>query len=246
MFPFVKKTVSALFISAFLTSTPVFADIVISGTRIIYDANKKDVSVRLENKGNRPLLVQNWLDTGDDNADPSQIKVPFASTPPVSRIEPKRGQTVKIAYTSATPLPSDRESVFWFNVLEVPPKANTKAGENNNMLQLAFRTRIKLFYRPNNLQGQPFEAPAKIKWQMTSQQGKVFIQANNPTAYYVSFNQVSLDANGKKYSVDASMVAPFGQTEFAVKNLSNSVSTGKIIYQAISDFGGMIDGSASL
>lgn len=114
------------------------------------------------------------------------------------------------------------------------------------MLQLAFRTRIKLFYRPSNLQGQPFEAPAKIKWQMASQQGKVFIQANNPTAYYVSFNQVSLDANGKKYSVEASMVAPFGQTEFAVKNLSNSVSTGKIIYQAISDFGGMIDGSASL
>lgn len=82
MFPFVKKTVSALFISALLTSAPVFADIVISGTRIIYDANKKDVSVRLENKGNRPLLVQNWLDTGNDNADPSQIKVPFASTPP--------------------------------------------------------------------------------------------------------------------------------------------------------------------
>ncbi|EIT3897949.1 TPA: fimbrial chaperone [Escherichia coli] len=245
MFPFVKTTVSALFISALLTSAPVFADIVISGTRIIYDANKKDVSVRLENKGNRPLLVQNWLDTGDDNADPSQIKVPFASTPPVSRIEPKRGQTIKIAYTSATPLSSDRESVFWFNVLEVPPKiSNTPT--DNNMLQLAFRTRIKLFYRPSGLQGQSFEAPTKIKWQVISQQGKAFIQANNPTPYYVSFNQISLDANGRKYSVEASMVAPFAQAEFAVKGLSNSVSTGKITYQAISDFGGMIDGSASL
>ncbi|MBD7971480.1 fimbrial chaperone [Escherichia whittamii] len=246
MFPFVKKTVSTLFISALLTSAPVFADIVISGTRIIYDSNKKDVSVRLENKGNRPLLVQNWLDTGDDNADPSQIKVPFASTPPVSRIEPKRGQTIKIAYTSATPLPSDRESVFWFNVLEVPPKISNNTSENNNMLQLAFRTRIKLFYRPSGLQGESFEAPTKIKWQVTSQQGKAFVQANNPTAYYVSFNQISLDANGKKYSVEASMVAPFGQAEFAVKGLNNSVSTGKITYQAISDFGGMIDGSASL
>lgn len=245
MFPFVKTTVSALFISALLTSAPVFADIVISGTRIIYDANKKDVSVRLENKGNRPLLVQNWLDTGDDNADPSQIKVPFASTPPVSRIEPKRGQTIKIAYTSATPLSSDRESVFWFNVLEVPPKiSNTPT--DNNMLQLAFCTRIKLFYRPSGLQGQSFEAPTKIKWQVISQQGKAFIQANNPTPYYVSFNQISLDANGRKYSVEASMVAPFAQAEFAVKGLSNSVSTGKITYQAISDFGGMIDGSASL
>lgn len=241
-----QKTIFTLAISSLFISSTTLADIVISGTRVVYDANKKDVSVRLENKGNRPLLVQNWLDNGDDNADPSQIKVPFASTPPVSRIEPKRGQTVKIAYTSATPLPGDRESVFWFNVLEVPPKASNKTGENNNMLQLAFRTRIKLFYRPSGLQGQPFESPAKVKWQVTSQQGKAVIQASNPTPYYVSFNQVSLDANGRKYSVDASMVAPFGQAEFAIKDLNNSVSSGKITYQAISDFGGMIDGTASL
>lgn len=91
MFPIIKKTVSALFISTLLTSAPAFADIIISGTRIIYNADKKDVNVRLENKGNRPLLIQNWLDTGDDNADPSQIKVPFTSTPPVSRIESKEG-----------------------------------------------------------------------------------------------------------------------------------------------------------
>lgn len=122
MFPFVRKTVSTLFISTLLASAPVFADIIISGTRIIYIADKKDVNVRLENKGNRPLLIQNWLDTGDDNADPSQIKVPFTSTPPVSRIEPKRGQTVKVMFTGTTQLPADRESVFWFNVLEVPPK----------------------------------------------------------------------------------------------------------------------------
>lgn len=241
-----QKTIFTLAISSLFISSTALADIVISGTRIVYDANKKDVSVRLENKGNRPLLVQNWLDNGDDNADPSQIKVPFASTPPVSRIEPKRGQTVKIAYTSATPLPGDRESVFWFNVLEVPPKVSNKVGENNNMLQLAFRTRIKLFYRPSGLQGQPFESPAKVKWQVTSQQGKAVVQASNPTAYYVSFNQVSLDANGRKYSVDASMVPPFGQAQFAVKDLNSSVSSGKITYQAISDFGGMIDGTASL
>ncbi|CAM8375093.1 hypothetical protein ESCOCP333M_13845 [Escherichia coli] len=60
MFPIIKKTVSALFISTLLTSAPAFADIIISGTRIIYNADKKDVNVRLENKGNRPLLIQNW------------------------------------------------------------------------------------------------------------------------------------------------------------------------------------------
>lgn len=62
MFPIIKKTVSALFISTLLTSAPAFADIIISGTRIIYNADKKDVNVRLENKGNRPLLIKTgWI-----------------------------------------------------------------------------------------------------------------------------------------------------------------------------------------
>lgn len=59
-------------------------------------------------------------------------------------MEPKRGQTVKVMYTGATALPKDRESVYWFNVLEVPPKPKD-AQADKNLLQLAFRTRIKLF-----------------------------------------------------------------------------------------------------
>lgn len=34
------------------------ADIVISGTRIIYPQSAKDVIISLENRGQRPLLVQ--------------------------------------------------------------------------------------------------------------------------------------------------------------------------------------------
>ena len=37
------------------------ADIVLSGTRIIYKEEQKDTSIRMENKGQRPLLVQSWL-----------------------------------------------------------------------------------------------------------------------------------------------------------------------------------------
>lgn len=66
----------------FVASTAVFsltaqADIVLSGTRIIYNADQKDVTLRMENKGARPLLVQTWIDTGSENADPSTLKVPL-------------------------------------------------------------------------------------------------------------------------------------------------------------------------
>lgn len=90
----------------------------------------KSVSVRLENKGNSHLLVQSWLDTGDDNAEPGSINVPFTATPPVSRIDAKRGQTIKLMYTGSTVLPSDKESVFWFNVLEVPQTRCFKSRES--------------------------------------------------------------------------------------------------------------------
>ncbi|VED37470.1 fimbrial chaperone protein [Escherichia coli] len=106
-------------------------------------SDQKSVSVRLENKGNSHLLVQSWLDTGDDNAEPGSINVPFTATPPVSRIDAKRGQTIKLMYTGSTVLPSDKESVFWFNVLEVPPKPDASKVENQSLLQLAFRTRIQ-------------------------------------------------------------------------------------------------------
>lgn len=240
-----KLALSALALTGALFSTASQADIIISGTRIIYDADKKDVSVRLENKGNNPLLVQNWIDLGNDNAEPGSIKAPFVATPPVSRIEPKRGQSVKIMFTGAQALPKDRESVFWFNVLEVPPKADMGGAENKNLLQLAFRTRIKLFYRPTGLPGAPAEAPKQLKWQVASEQGHAVLRADNSTPYYVSFNSVTYTSGGKRYDVDATMVAPFSKASFTVKGLQ-SASSGKLEYQAINDYGGLVSGSASL
>lgn len=139
------------------------ADIVISGTRIVYPASSKDVIVNLDNRGNKPLLVQTWLDDGRDGVDPQELKLPFVITPPVSRIDPQKGQSLRITYMGSA-LPQDRESLFWFNVLEIPPKSKAKEGESLNQLQLAFRTRIKLFFRPDGLKGTPGDAAANLKW----------------------------------------------------------------------------------
>ncbi|MEC9497276.1 MULTISPECIES: fimbrial chaperone [Escherichia] len=218
------------------------ADIVINGTRIIYAEKDKNVNTRLENKGTRPLLVQTWLDTGNDNADPSSIKVPFNATPPVSRIEPKHGQTITITYTGSQQLPKDRESVFWFNVLEIPPKASDAEVADKNLLQLAFRTRIKLFYRPTGLTGESFDAPAAIKWRWNGNK----ISVTNPTQYHVSYASATLKANGKEYAVKTTMVPPKGDAVFSVDGLNSAVSGAKITYSAINDFGSSVTGHASL
>lgn len=84
----IKTCFTALMLSAaFCVSHSAFADIVISGTRVIYPQSAKDVTVKMENRGNKPLLVQTWLDDGRDTANPQEIKLPFIVTPPVSRVD---------------------------------------------------------------------------------------------------------------------------------------------------------------
>ena len=240
MFFNTKYTAALCFATCVAFSSSAIADIVISGTRVIYKSDQKSVNIRLENKGNNPLLVQSWLDTGDDNAEPGSITVPFTATPPVSRID------AKLMYTASSVLPKDRESVFWFNVLEVPPKPDAATVANQSLLQLAFRTRIKLFYRPEALKGNPSEAPLALKWSWSGSEGKAALRVANPTPYYVSFSSGDLEASGKRFPIDVKMIAPFSDEVMKVTGLNGKANSAKVHFYAINDFGGAIEGNASL
>lgn len=211
------------------------ADIVISGTRVIYPASAKDVTVTMDNRGTRPLLVQTWLDDGRDTTNPQELKLPFIVTPPVSRVEPKKGQTVRITWLG-TALPQDKESLFWFNVLEVPPKASES--DSQSMLQLAFRTRIKLFFRPTGLKGEPTEAAKNLKWTQNQQGQKSVLTAKNDSPYYVSLASAAIISGGKTYDIETHYIEPFSSQAMNVKNYTPGKNS-KIIWSAINDFGGI-------
>ncbi|HHO9843746.1 TPA: fimbria/pilus periplasmic chaperone, partial [Escherichia coli] len=155
-----------------------------------------------------------------------------------------RGQTIKLMYTGSTVLPSDKESVFWFNVLEVPPKPDASKVENQSLLQLAFRTRIKLFYRPAGLNGNPSEAPLALKWKWA--EGKSGLSVYNPTPYYVSFNNAELIAGGKSNPLNVKMVAPKSEEIFTISGSGGKATSGKVHFSAINDFGGAIEGDVNL
>ncbi|TID15846.1 molecular chaperone [Avibacterium paragallinarum] len=52
----------------------VSANVIITGTRVIYPSNQKNVSVQLTNAGTNPSLVQAWIDNGDPKASPPKPK----------------------------------------------------------------------------------------------------------------------------------------------------------------------------
>lgn len=204
------------------------ANIVITGTRAIYSSGDKEVSVKVNNKGKGPVLIQSWIDNGDANASPDTIRVPFIITPPMNRVDAEKGQTLRISYTDVVSLPSDRESVFWLNVLEIPP-SNAKSADINK-LQVAFRSRIKLFYRPASLKEDSTKAAESMKWDVNGGQ----LTAINNSPYYVTLLGIRADNSKVKGSGD--MVAPFGR--LAIKSKGGSFARGQhISWQYINDWG---------
>lgn len=217
--------------AAVLFSAHATASVTVSGTRVIYNSAEKEISVRLTNNGKKPVLVQSWIDSGDENATPDRIDVPFTLTPPINRVNGGKGQTLRIGYTGSRPLPADRESVYWLNVMEIPSVNETET----NRLQIALRTRIKLFYRPVALadREKASEAAEKVVWSGSNG----VLQARNDSPYFVSLASVTVSAQGKTHSVDGKMIPPMGQISFSDNKLPALTQGAVIRYEYINDWG---------
>lgn len=225
------------FLSLIFITQSALAGVTISGTRVIFPGNEREKNVRTTNKSTMPLLVQVWVDDGGKNDDINKIKVPFTLTPPVYRIDPGKGQSVRLIY-NGMPLPQDRESVFWFNLLEIPPANN--AAETTDILELAFRTRIKIFYRPATLKSGSVQEVEQLKWE-TIVPGKG-IRVTNPTPYYISFDSAYITSGGVKSPLAVEMIPPFASKEMLVG--SKAPRPGKadsVTVRLINDYGGVAE-----
>lgn len=211
------------------------AGLVILGTRFIYPAEQKSIQVHLRNEGAFPSLAQSWIDDGQadsNNNQPDNLRhIPFVITPPVSRINPQTEQTLRIRYTGQE-LPQDRESIFYLNIKDVPPKP--KADDNiNNYLQFTFTSRLKLFFRPTKLPYPVEEAYAKVSWHAEGKR----IRAKNNTPYYITYASVSIKQQDKQhFSEQTAMIAPFSEHSFTLPvNVSGS---NQVYWRIINDYGG--------
>ena len=161
--PFYKTCLLALLIPFSAAN----AEIIIHGTRAVYPSDAREITLQVTNTGKSPALVQAWIDEGDAKATPDQSKAPFIITPPITRVEAEKGQYLRItSLPTANALSKTQETLFWLNVLDIPPKPSTKnaGGAPDNFLQLAIRSRIKFFYRPSGIKEDVALAPEKIQW----------------------------------------------------------------------------------
>lgn len=241
-----KKSINLItsLLLACVFSASAYASVTIIGTRVIYPAAEKEVTVRLDNRGDQPALVQAWIDNGDPNQPVDKINVPFVLLPPVFRMEANKGQTLRIVYTGSN-LPANKESIFWLNVLDIPPK--NKSLVNQNQLQMAIRNRIKLFYRPMTLNAKGAEdAAAALVWKKGSKSNQ--LTAFNHSPYYVNVAHIDAEdtAGRKVISEKGNMLVPGGSQDFTLKAANVNQLKSTFHYQYLDDFGAARDVEAQI
>ncbi len=231
--------------SSMLASVSAHGQVIVHGTRQIFPGNQREITVRTENVGKRASLVQAWLDDGDKLAAPEDAKSPFVLRPPVYRLDAGKSQAMRILFTGA-PLPQDRESIFWLNILDIPPTPSPDAVASGNYLQFSLRTRIKLIYRPEGL-NESSVAPQKLQWSVVSKGNDWVLQAHNPTPYFVHFADVAVRVQGRTFPVEApAMVAPMAMQTYEVKGMVAAPAVGNVQFQYINDQGGVAAHSVAL
>ena len=99
-------------------------EIVIDSTRVIFPMERREVTLKLKNEAPDPRLVQVWIDEGDPQVQAEYSDVPFTISPPILRMEAGKSAALRVAYQAAQGLgvPTDKESVYWLNVLGIRPK----------------------------------------------------------------------------------------------------------------------------
>ncbi|RZT42957.1 fimbrial biogenesis chaperone [Cupriavidus agavae] len=215
------------------------ASVVLTGTRVVYPAEDHEVTVKLTNEGQAPALVQAWIDDGDAGTAPDESTAPFLIAPPLFRLEPQKGQSLRIIALD-TSQPADRESVYYLNVLEVPPMGDASGDTASNTLQFALRSRVKLFYRPTGLAGRADDAPTRVTWRFArNAEGRPVLAAHNPSAFHITFTRVHATLGAREFSnADGGMVAPGGTMEFAVGDGAPAEGQpDRVRFITINDFG---------
>ncbi|UMS25420.1 fimbrial biogenesis chaperone [Escherichia coli] len=217
---------TAFFLCAIFSFAANASNIIVNGTRFIYPGNEKEITVQLSNTADRPALAQVWLDNGNPDATPDTITTPFIITPPISRVDAKSGQTLRIKLGSNVGLAKDKE---WLNILEIPPVETGGKNEGQSVLQLAIRSRFKFIYRPSGL-GNRDTAPEKLVLSASGNR----LSISNPTPFWITVSRIAR-GDGKNLNDKVVMLAPqSGQTIL----LSSAVGRGEALtVNNINDYG---------
>ncbi|ESN17290.1 fimbrial assembly protein [Enterobacter sp. MGH 24] len=196
----VLKSLCLMIVSAAFTT---HAAVNLDRTRIVFPQSDKASSLKVDNQSKAlPYLALSWIEDENGRKEDSH----FMALPPIQRIEAGSASQIRIVKQAATSqLPPDRESLFYFNLREVPPKS-TSASDEHSVMQVAMQSRIKLFWRPKAITKKPGER-AEMRMEISATAKGLTV--HNPTPYYITLAWLSKNAKTMLPGFDSLMIAPF-------------------------------------
>lgn len=219
----------AVSLLSLVMSSQAMAAFVLNGTRFIYEEGKKNTSFEVTNQSENTYGGQVWIDNTNQGNDTAYM----LPVPPFFKVAAKGKQIVRIMRTDSA-LPSDRESLFWLNVQEIPPKP--KGEVEGGVLAVAINTRVKLIYRPESLVAGRENAEKGM--QIVRRNGETWL--TNPTPYYFAVTAVKV--NGKSVSLSESVQDRLAQVAPKAEISLGSVAlNGAVSVEAVNDWGGTAD-----
>lgn len=136
----IKKKVLLVALASLLTANSAFAALALNATRYIYKGDEQFITATANNQSKQDYGAQIWL----DNIVEKDTRPTFIATPSFFKISGKGRQVFRIMKVSDH-MPKDKESIYWLNLQEIPPKLKGSG------ISMAIRTRVKMIYRPENL-----------------------------------------------------------------------------------------------
>lgn len=199
----------------------------VGATRLIYDAASNEANLSVSNRDDTaPYLVQSWVSrfgsTNEESIDS------FIVTPPLFRLDANKENILRVIFAGAAQVPQDHESLYLMNVKAIPAMSDDQKGKN--LLQIALKTTIKLFYRPAGLKGSLEDAVTQVDWKAND--GALMF--NNASKFHVVVSELKL--NGLQITQSPDVLRPGQQQELPIQAKAGD----KLEMSYIDDYGSVV------
>lgn len=207
----------------FFLIAPAQAAVTLDRTRIIFPGTEDSVQVNISNTSEKlPYLAQAWI----EDATGKKINTHFMIRPPIQRLETGAKSIIRIQrMPELSALPQDRESLFWFNLREIPSRS-----ADSNTLQIALHSRIKIYYRPAAIIPEKYTV---WEHQLVLHKSPEGFLIENPTPYYMTVIGIT---GTEKEKVDKQFSAVVIEPKSSVTVKSKIFNSPWVT--TINDFGG--------
>lgn len=216
--------------------SPAKAGIVVERSRVIIPTSSFSNSLKIMNSNSYPVICKVWVEKGHSAENEDSLIV---VKKPFFKMDANEKTTVTLMNLDMDKeLALDRESLYWLNIEEIPPKDKDYL-HNDILVSLVMHTQLKVFVRPDKLSITPSSAYRTQSFELLENNGKSSLKINNDSPYYITYSNITIkEKSGKSSVVYSGMVSPYSDKEILINN--NFIKGAEITYSVISDYGFII------